>query len=248
MDNPDEQRPQRATTEAAKPETGPYTDDPKLGDSELAVNAEIESGPSPHEPRGKPNGSDPWCWQTKGAFRRIREMCMQYGTGIPVYVALTEVDSDHGGSGVVEITHKALAGLAGFSVRTVQERLKDLERIGVIKIERHDPKGACTYILIQIGNGCRPIGNRSAISLPISRYNKETKKQRNVERDCSDTGLTTAESIRLEKKLKILNARYVTLRDDLTDRVQQQSHPEMVRELKDIQGQIKDIEDRLLKA
>jgi hypothetical protein len=98
-----------------------------------------------------------FCWQDKATLRRIRENCENYSSALAVYVALTVVASDQE-SDTFQTTHDWLGQLSGFGWRTVLERLKDLQRIGVVQISTPKLKIPSTYRL------CRPamVAQRSA--------------------------------------------------------------------------------------
>src|SRR5438067_3768241 len=112
--------------------------------------------------RRQPSDSGPWCWQEKGALNLIMcELSEGGGTcaGRSVYLALTEFASDaHTASFVVTVAE--IAHRAGVSRRTTATALKQLEEIGLVRIERrHAPEGGflklpSCYTLTSIGIRC----------------------------------------------------------------------------------------------
>ncbi len=87
-----------------------------------------------------------FCWQEKATLRKIREQIPNYGSALAVYQALTVVASDKE-SNEFQTTQEWLAQLAGFGWRTVLERLKDLQHIGVVEINTPRLRGPSTYRL-----------------------------------------------------------------------------------------------------
>src|SRR5258708_6314795 len=105
-----------------------------------------------------------WCWQQKDALRQIRDAFDGTNTvssGLGVYVALTEIASDSQ-SDVFKTTHRHIAGLSGLSTRTIQSRLADLEKIGLITVETSEFHAPGTYRLLASGNDCATIRNDCA--------------------------------------------------------------------------------------
>jgi hypothetical protein len=105
--------------------------------------------------------SVPWCWADKRVLRQIRNSFDSQNvaaSALAVYHALTESASNHERE---EFTDSicTIANLAGMSVRTAGDRLRDLARIGVIKMSTPKMKAPSTYTLVTFGNGCATIGN-----------------------------------------------------------------------------------------
>ena len=81
----------------------------------------------------KPSG--PFCWQPKEAFRIIEENLEQPSTAAMVYVGLTRIASNvEGPSFSKPIGY--IAKLAMVDRRTVLRRIPDLERLGLVKVDR----------------------------------------------------------------------------------------------------------------
>ncbi|MHC1767931.1 MAG: hypothetical protein AB9869_27270 [Verrucomicrobiia bacterium] len=120
-----------------------------------------------------------WCWQDKAALRKIREHVENYGSALAVYCALTVVASDKQ-SEVFETTHDWLAHLSGFGWRTVLERLKDLQKLGILEITTPKLKRPSTYRLVRPAlSAARPATNaeRSAKIGPLSLQSSEEMEQ-----------------------------------------------------------------------
>ncbi len=197
--------------------------------------------------------SDPWCWASKRALQLIRDNCKNPATALSVYHALTEIDSDNGSTGVVEVSHKGISLRAAFSVRTVLQRLKDLERCGAIKIETPALKAPCKYTLHPISNGCATFGNGCRTIRTKSSDLDHSTKDRNKEstppqppQPQKPQKLSTPDRIGLEKKLEILRRREEDLASEIPDHLDQREHPEKVQELKALKAQRKALEDQLL--
>lgn len=90
----------------------------------------------------------PFCWQDKPTLRKIRELAPSPGSALAVYLALTEIASDKE-SDTFQTTHHYIGKVSGFSWRTVLERLKDLQRIGVIEVQTPRMKAPSTYRLLR---------------------------------------------------------------------------------------------------
>jgi DNA-binding transcriptional ArsR family regulator len=119
-------------------------------------------------PRRQPSASGPWCWQEKGALNLIMCELSEGGgacAGRSVYLALTEFASDAQSASFV-ITVAEIAHRAGISKRTTTTALKQLEEIGLVRIERrHAPEGGflklpSCYTLTSIGIRCASMRSR----------------------------------------------------------------------------------------
>ena len=129
-----------------------------------------------------------FCWQSKAALRQIRESVHDYGSALAVYVALSVVASDKQAEAFTT-THQWLASLSGFGVSTVKLRLKELERIGLVKITTPPIKAPCTYSLLAIAserrtlaNGCRTLASTAAPPLATSEEQKKRKKKQEAKK------------------------------------------------------------------
>lgn len=93
----------------------------------------------------------PFCWQPKAALARI-EQSLELGkaaTAKAVYVALTRIASDREcATFQVPITH--VAAFASLNRRTVERRLPDLERLGLVTIQRSIRRTEHVYILLTL--------------------------------------------------------------------------------------------------
>jgi len=135
----------------------------------------------------------PFCWQSKAALRRILDSfdddegraCRTRS----VYLALCEIASDEGAAQFI-VSKGLLAFRAGLSARTVQRVFPDLERAGVLTIERNATglKASSRYTLLAvpatkghnvstIGHGVSTIGHGGGSSLsPLYEERKEPKE------------------------------------------------------------------------
>jgi len=134
----------------------------------------------------------PWAWQSKVALRAIREAfdrTNDVASAIGVYVTLTEIASD-AGSDRFHTTHAWIQRLSGWSVRTVQARLKTLAEIGLIEVETPDLRAPSTYTLKAVAqplpNVAQPLPNVRQLakqaSLPTSEESTEERKKKGASR------------------------------------------------------------------
>ena len=109
--------------------------------------------------RLKPAEGGPWCWQRKTARRMIRTALdgqTLAASVLGVYDALTELASDCQ-SDLFQAAQAYIASHSGFSLSQVKRCLKELKRIGLIKIQeapQWDPSKpwklqVCTYTLLE---------------------------------------------------------------------------------------------------
>jgi hypothetical protein len=89
-----------------------------------------------------------FAWQEKTVLRLIRESCPNYASALGVYSALTIVASDKQ-SDQFTTTHDWLGQLSGFKRRTVLDRLKELQRLGIVAITTPKMKAPSTYMLLR---------------------------------------------------------------------------------------------------
>lgn len=97
--------------------------------------------------RGHPRGV-PFTWQSKDALRTICQRCQHVTSALAVYMALTWIGND-GGSDIFTTTHEWIAGRSGLTTRTVQDRIVDLEAIGLICVHRPGLRQPATYSLLK---------------------------------------------------------------------------------------------------
>lgn len=91
----------------------------------------------------------PFCWQSKEGLRKIRDAFDATGdvsSALMTYVALTEIASDLGIEPFTT-THAWISKMSGYSRRTVQLRLKELEELGLIEISTPSLRAPCTYTI-----------------------------------------------------------------------------------------------------
>lgn len=97
----------------------------------------------------------PWVWLSKASLRRLTVTLSETPDAAcrarSVLLAFSELASD-AGSNTFSVTKGLLAYRAGVSIRTVQRVLPDLEKAGVLRVERADSgiKTASTYTLLAV--------------------------------------------------------------------------------------------------
>ena len=105
------------------------------------------------EPSGGPRKiQPPFCWQSKPARQKIRDAFddeKNVSSALGVYDALTEIASDQE-SETFQTTHAWIAQKSGFSPRTVQDRLRGLADIGLVKISTPALKCPSTYTILAV--------------------------------------------------------------------------------------------------
>jgi hypothetical protein len=82
-------------------------------------------------------GGTPFCWQPKAALERIEQGLEreQAASAKLVYLALTRIANNEGSDTFMKpITY--IAALASVSAKTVERRLPDLEKLGLIIVDR----------------------------------------------------------------------------------------------------------------
>jgi len=88
--------------------------------------------------RAMKNGK-PFSWQEKDVIRQIQLMYdgrdKELASAMALYFILTFVASNNG-SDNFEVTRGSLRGLSGLSFPTIDTRLKDFEKLGIIKVKR----------------------------------------------------------------------------------------------------------------
>lgn len=200
--------------------------------------------------------TQPFCYQYKAPRRFIRtslDATNDVASGLGVYDALTEIASD-AGSEEFQTTIAWIASMSGFSKRTVQSRLADLEQLKLVEIRTPPLRAPSTYRLLPYGNdcatqsnGCRTLsngcaahGNRKVSPLPPS---EERQKKGNRE---PAKPLTTAQRIGLEGKARMLKEKLADLKADMHyefDRT-----PEKIAQRDQLQNQLDETEDQLLRG
>jgi hypothetical protein len=111
-----------------------------------------------------------WCWYHRSTLQLIRDNVPDIASGLVVYVALTELLVECK-SNPFQATQNAIAIRCGLSVRTVRNRLAELESIGVIRrIDLDGPRQAYEFELLN------PNGNRRNNFPPPSRDREGNNK------------------------------------------------------------------------
>jgi hypothetical protein len=77
----------------------------------------------------------PWAWFNKSALEKIRTRFEDPTSTISVYLALCEISSDEK-SNNFRVSMAKIGNKCGLSSRTVIERLKDIEFLGLVEIHR----------------------------------------------------------------------------------------------------------------
>lgn len=105
--------------------------------------------------------TEPFCWQAKAARRLIRtslDATNDTASTLGVYDALTEIASDNSSEEFLT-TLAWIGNMSGYSKRTVQKRLADLEQLKLVEIKTPSLRAPSTYRLLPCGNGCATSGN-----------------------------------------------------------------------------------------
>jgi len=106
---------------------------------------------TPGSTQARTTRDGPFCWQSKAALRRIREAFDSehaVQSALAVYLALSEVASNFEAE-TFTVTHGSLAQLCGGSPRTVCQRLRGLEQIGLVAISTPRLKAPSTFTLLR---------------------------------------------------------------------------------------------------
>ncbi|PTX96567.1 hypothetical protein [Opitutus sp. ER46] len=96
----------------------------------------------------------PWCWQSKGARRIIRDAfdaTNNVATALAVYDALTEIASDKQAESF-ETTHAWIQRLSGVGVSTIKRHLRVMADLGLVEINTPALRAPSTYRLLSIAN------------------------------------------------------------------------------------------------
>jgi hypothetical protein len=158
------------------------------------TNAESRPGASAGIPPlgWRPTGA--FCWQPKEAFWLIEENLSRPGPAALVYLALTRIASNEGGASFSKpIAY--IAKLAWVGRRTVERQLPELERIGLVHLERRQIPGTKAndvhrYTLASLGRNLTSQKRNSLASrsrklatgneaLPVA-VNKEQKERKEL--------------------------------------------------------------------
>jgi len=96
--------------------------------------------------------SGPWCWQSKGALRLLRDAhdaTNDVTTALAVYVALTECASNEG-KDTFTAAHAWIARLSGVSPTTIKRHLKTFAEIGLIAVEAPRLRAPARFHLLSV--------------------------------------------------------------------------------------------------
>ena len=183
----------------------------------------------------------PFAWQDKRVLKKIREEFEDYGSALLTYLALSVAASDKQ-SEEFQTTHSWLGTLAGLSEKTVRLRLRELQRIGAVRITTPALRAPCTYRLLPFGtdnrtngNHYRTFGNSGAPPLPGSEESKNLKGG-------PKKVLGQSEKITIEKQLTELRKKRDQLREDTSEPWQRKEYPERLEKLKAVEADIADLE------
>lgn len=192
----------------------------------------------------RPDGV-PFFWIPKEGFDRI-EQGLERGSAASaklVFVALCLL-ANRMGVATFSKPINYLATLASQGRRTVERRLTDLQRLGLVTMEREGRGEAYNFTLAtlsrhpatlsrQVTTGTEP----QAVALPKEPKNARTEGKPSI-----------VERIALERKLQILQRRQSELRQSTAEQWQRDEHPERLAELHEVGAKIKALEDQLLDA
>jgi DNA-binding Lrp family transcriptional regulator len=127
-------------------------------------------------------GKAPFCWQHKGALRKIREAFdaeKTVASALAVYLALTEIASDEERE-VFQTTHAWISQKSGVSPRTVQDRLNGLAEIGVVQIITPALKSPSTYWLLPVSQPLPNARQRTKTEPPPSSEEQKKNTTKNI--------------------------------------------------------------------
>ena len=201
------------------------------------------------------NGA-PIAWMPKDGLRKIEQTAEDAPSAMLVYLALARIASDERSDTFSKpIAYVAkLAG--GIGRRTVERRLPDLERAGVVKIQRHALKINHTYTLENFSPAHAPQSRNDA---PQSRNDasqsrndaspNQKSKSHLVEKYRSTEGKaprSVPERIAAENQLRILKGRLENLQSDTAEQWQRDANPALVTEKQKLRAQVTALENSLL--
>ena len=207
-------------------------------------------------PGWTPNGI-PFFWVPKEAFRVIDDGLERgvAATAKLLYVALCAI-ANQADSGTFARPITKIASVASLERRTVERRLLDLEKLGLLHITRRKIEGtnACglsEYSLPTLSRHLATVSRNlaTARSVPavVDYIDREQENRRTGELGRSSTfgRLQTAERIATEHRLTALQTKEKRLAGELSDRVQRETRPDDVAKLKRYREEIGKLERQL---
>jgi hypothetical protein len=160
-----------------------------------------------------------WCWQDKKAFKKIREGFDRTNTvssALVVYVALTEIASDKE-SPTFETTHGYVAQRSGCSLRTVFSRLKELQEIGLIKIETPALRAPSTITVLPVSQPLPNVSQRAKnAQLRRSEVSLEESPEKKREASPSVVIHLDKERDHARKQVELIEAKIAEVRNRAT--------------------------------
>lgn len=111
----------------------------------------------------------PWYWINKKLLQDFGKILSP--SGIAVYNVLAKYSNSSTQSCFP--SQKKIADEIGISRKTVREKIKEIEKLGLLHIKRK--RGACIYTLLRIGASCATGWNESSLKGESRGYTKENK-------------------------------------------------------------------------
>jgi hypothetical protein len=189
----------------------------------------------------QPNGVA-FFWVPKEAFDLI-EKNLERGAAASaklVYVALCLI-ANREGEATFSKPINYLAVLASLERRTVERRLPDLERLGLIQVQRAKLRASHTYTIVTLSRNDTSL-SRSVATAPSLQPVALPREQENKRRK----PLPAPERISTEKRLTELRRTLQRLKEDTSEQWQREAYPERLAELRSVEVQIADLEGVLL--
>jgi DNA-binding transcriptional regulator YhcF (GntR family) len=187
----------------------------------------------------------PFCWMPKEALRRIEQkLDPSKAAGAKLlYLALTRIASDVE-SANFQKPISYVAALASVNRRTVERRLPDLERLGLVTVKRGALRVSHEYSVTTLSRNVATPSPSVA-----TKHATHSRTYRRTEESTADTStmptLTTAQRIGLEHKAELLKGKIRKLEDDT--HYPQDRTPERMSDLNSFRTQLTQTEQALLR-
>jgi DNA-binding HxlR family transcriptional regulator len=182
----------------------------------------------------RPQG--PFFWVPKDAFEKIEEN-LERGPAASaklVYVALCIV-ANRENTPTFSKPINYLVEIASLERRTIERRLPDLERLGLIQVQRAKLHAPHTYTITTLSRNVATARSLQPVALP-----KEQKEQRERPRPLNNVERISADKLKADLQQEIKDLKAAT-----SEPWQRQQHPERLSKLQDAQAQLEALTERL---